>query len=106
MGVPCPKPRPALLDRKDKAKDIADLDAAESRKVKARSGGRCEVTIAGWRCTRRASEVHHHLGGWKLRGRGASALAKNKTHACASCHHLITGNVLVHLGSNSYRRIL
>lgn len=100
-----PKPTPYKL-RKDK-QDAADeaLDQAESRKVRKRSKGRCEVTVAGCRCGRRAFEVHHHLGGWKRRGRGFSALAANKTHACTPCHREITGNVLEHAGGNRYRRV-
>lgn len=83
-------------------------DAAESRIVKARSGGRCEVTIDGARCPRRAAQVHHQIGGWKRRGRGASALAEHKTHACAACHRLITGDVgigqaLAHVAGNTYQ---
>jgi len=100
-----PKPRPHILVRDER--DAADQahDKSESAKVKARSKGRCEVTIGGVRCPRRAFEVHHHIGGWKLRGRGASALAENKTHACSDCHRLITGNALEHLGGNRYRMV-
>jgi hypothetical protein len=100
-----PKSRPLMAERDDKRAADEARDKAESRKVKARSRGRCEVTIGGARCTSRAGEVHHHIGGWKLRGRGSSALAENKTHACGPCHRLITGNVLEHLSGNRYRRI-
>lgn len=81
------------------------IDKKESDKVRRRSRTVCEVTVRGHRCTRRAFEVHHHIGGWKLRGRGISALAKNKTHCCSDCHHLITANVLEHLAGNEYRRV-
>jgi L-arabinose isomerase len=104
MCIGFPKPRPQLLERDERAADIAAFDKAESAKVKRRSRGRCEVTVGGSRCARRASEVHHHIGGWKRRGRGASAFAANKTHACGDCHRQITGNALEHLGGNSYRR--
>jgi hypothetical protein len=100
-----PKPRPRLLEKADDDREWKDLDEDESEKVKRRSGGRCEVTVAGVRCVRRAFEVHHQIGGWKLRGRGESALAANKTHACIKCHRLITGNVLEHQDGNHYRRI-
>lgn len=99
------KPRPRALEKIDKDAVWQKLDRTESEKVKARSRGQCEVTIVGRRCHRRAFEVHHHIGGWKLRGRGASALAKNKTHCCSDCHGLITGNVLEHIEGNRYRRI-
>lgn len=100
-----PKPRPAMLERADREAEIADFDDKESAKVKLRSRGICEVTVAGRRCRRKGFEVHHHIGGWKIRARGASALAKNKTHACTACHRLITGNVLEHLEGNLFRRI-
>lgn len=105
MAIGFPKPKPQLLDRDDRATAIERRDREESVKVKARSGGRCEVIERGIRCARRAFEVHHHIGGWKRRGRGASALAANKTHACTDCHRLITGNVLEHISGNRYRRI-
>jgi hypothetical protein len=101
----CPKPKPFKLERDEKRADDQKVDKAESVKVKARSKGRCEVTEGGYRCNARAFEVHHHIGGWKLRGRGASALAENKTHCCTPCHQAITGNVLEHLGGNRYQRI-
>lgn len=83
-------------------------DRKGSAEVKRRSGGRCEVEIAGIRCPRIAAEVHHHIGGWKLRGRGKSALAEHKTHCCVDCHRLITGQVgvgqpLVHVAGNTYQ---
>ena len=105
MCIGFPKPRPQLLERDEREADREARDKAESRKVKARSRGRCEVTVGGIRCDRRASEVHHHIGGWKRRGRGASALAENKTHACGEHHRQITGHVLEHLGGNRYKRI-
>jgi hypothetical protein len=99
-----PKPRPRLLVKRDTDRLWQALDKSESRKVNARSGGRCEVTgPLGGRCPKRATEIHHHKGGWKRRGRGASALAENKTHCCADHHRMITGHVLVHLGGNRYR---
>lgn len=102
---PIPKGKPKLLEKLEQDKDWQALDRKESAKVKARSKGRCEVTVGRARCSKRAFEVHHHIGGWKLRGRGSSALARNKTHACTACHRLITGNVLEHVAGNNYRRI-
>ena len=100
-----PKPRARMLETADKVLAWQAIDKAESVKVKTRSGGRCEVTQGFQRCPRRGYEVHHHIGGWKLRGRGESALAANKTHACSQCHRLITGNVLEHVSGNRYRRM-
>lgn len=101
-----PKGRPRMLERDEDQAEDEKRDRKESAKVKVRSKGRCEVTVAGVRCKRRAFEVHHHIGGWKLRGRGDSALAKNKTHACTDCHRHITGNVLEHVAGNRFRRIV
>jgi hypothetical protein len=99
------KGKPQQLARDEKRRADEARDAAESRKVKRRSKGRCEVTVGRVRCKRRAFEVHHHIGGWGLRGRGDSALAKHKTHACVCCHRQITGNVLEHIRGNHYRRV-
>ena len=110
-----PKQRPVLLDTTDRRKTVVDLDRLENEKVKQRSGGRCEIHElqqgVAVRCTRRASEIHHLLGGWRRRSRGASALAEHKQHVCRTCHRLITGHVLQHIGSqlarwsDKYRRI-
>lgn len=90
-----PKPRPALLDKQAKRKQIQAEDEAENKLVRARSGGRCEVDVIGeGRCARRAAHVHHRVFGWRLRGRKDSALAENKIHACAICHTEIHGHVL------------
>lgn len=100
---PILKPRPIALERDERRAKIATTDKKENAKVKARSGGRCEVMIVGLRCKARAGEIHHHLGGWRMRGRGPSALAENKTHACSKHHAQITGNILEHLGGQRYR---
>lgn len=92
------------------------LDDRESVKVRARSGGRCEIDVVGeGRCFRRADHVHHMIGGWKRRARGESALAIRKQHACAPCHLDITGRLggkrLIRVGgamphhADSYRRV-
>lgn len=89
-----------------KAKEVwQDRDEKESAKVRVRSGGRCEVTIAGKRCPRRAFQVHHHKGGNGVRGRGDSALAKHKTHCCTDHHTQITGKTLQHARGNHYREV-
>jgi len=78
-------------------------DEEESEKVKVRSGGRCEITVKGKRCTRRGFHVHHRLSGNGQRGRNDSALAANKDHACVKCHKQITDGDLVHVKGHSYR---
>lgn len=99
-----PKPRPAMLERDERTAKERAFDERESRKARKRAHGRCEVTVNGARCRKRDCETHHHIGGWKLRGRGASALAENKTRCCTDCHSEITGNVLEHIEGNRYRR--
>ena len=79
------------------------IDARESRKVRTRSGGQCEVRVGNLRCVKQAWEVHHHLGGFGIRGRGASAKAINKSHCCTTCHGLITSRRLQHIQGNNYR---
>jgi hypothetical protein len=83
--------------------DLA-LDRAESKIVKWRSEGRCEVFVfhhpdvrlslsAQWRCPNPATEVHHMIGGNGRKGRGISACADRKQHVCHQCHVDITGGV-------------
>jgi hypothetical protein len=96
-----PKGRPAKLAKADKTKDRESRDDAESRKVKARSGGQCEIVLSQptqHRCPRRGLHVHHLLGGFGVRGRGDSALAANKLHVCERCHSDIHAKVLIRLG--------
>ena len=99
------KGRPRALAKTDRRKDLEDKDEAENVKVRARSKGICEVESPR-RCRRRAWQIHHHIGGFGRRARGASALAKNKTHACGTCHLLITSKVLRHItGGQRYRKV-
>lgn len=79
-------------------------DEQESAKVRVRSKGQCEVHVAGARCPRRAFQVHHHLGGIGVRGRGDSALAKHKSHVCNQCHDDINAHTLQHVKGQMYRR--
>lgn len=78
-------------------------DEAESDKVRLRSGGRCEIEVRGQRCRKRAVHVHHRLGGIGQRGRGESALAKHKDHACEGCHAKIGDGDLLHVEGHTYR---
>ena len=116
MPLQFPKARPALLDKQEHRRTIVGLDRLENEKVKQRSGGWCEIHAlnregVAVRCTRRASEIHHLLGGWRRRSRGPSALAEHKQHVCRRCHQEITGHVLQHIGpqvprwTDKYRRI-
>lgn len=102
-GQNCAKPRPQMLERGERKASVEALDRAESKQVKRRSGGTCEVVVQElcylnhWilsRCQRRATHVHHMLGGWGRRARGPSALAVHKQHVCPECHAEITGHVL------------
>lgn len=78
----------------DAAKDIA-----ENAAVRGRSGGQCEVreivrdSIVPYRCTERATQVHHMIGGRGRRGVGISALKEHKQAVCDSCHLDITGDI-------------
>ena len=115
MPLVFPKPKPALLNARARKKTVVDLDRLENEKVKQRSSGQCEIHElhqgVAVRCKRRAYEIHHLLGGWRRRSRGASALAEHKQHVCRTCHREITGHVLQHIGphvpqwTDRYRRI-
>lgn len=110
------KGRPSALLRDDRRKKRVSLDERESEKVKARSGGQCEIRVIGeGRCLRKAVHVHHQIGGWGSRARGPSVLSRHKQHACTRCHDDITGRVggkkLVRIGgevplwTDRYRRV-
>ena len=111
-GLRFPKPRPAALERQDRRKALKAADEAENKKVRARSGGRCEVmeevragaSYGRFRCERRAAHIHHRLSGIGVRGRGASALAANKLHLCQRCHSDIHAHILVPDGEY-FRRV-
>ena len=97
------KPRPRALDKKDRLAALKKLDAAESKKVRVRSGGRCEV-VTCWagsslvHCDGRASQVHHLYGGNGQRGRGKSALSLHKQYVCINCHAAIGAGILKRIG--------
>jgi hypothetical protein len=107
LALPKGKPKSVLKDERDHARQ--SVDERENDKVKARSGGQCEIKNPE-RCQRRANQVHHMLGGRGVRGRGESALAVRKQHACDKCHAAITSHRLQRIGSavphwtDSYRK--
>jgi len=108
------KPRPRLLEKRDKQAATNALDRAENAKVKQRSGGQCEVRemfrVDRWeservtgeptwrylphRCALRASHVHHLISGIGRRNVGRSITAECKLHVCDRCHEEIHGHVL------------
>jgi len=98
---------PVKVERDQRKKKIVANDEAENEKVKARSKGQCEVVWFGkrsrrvQRCKKRAIHVHHMYGGFGVRGRGKSALAKHKQHVCADHHSEIGGT----LGGKVLRRV-
>lgn len=105
-GLLFPKPRPAKLERLARKQIRESLDAAENKKVKARSGGQCEVFVLitppayGRKCQRRGNQTHHMIGGWGKRARGISALAEHKQWVCQTCHDDIGGHVLRRIGGD------
>ena len=117
-----PKPArgTAQREKRQRRARLTAKDRAENAKVKARSGGRCEVVKRdpgyGWyRCSFRATQVHHMLGGSGTRARGDSSSAIRKQHVCTGCHQGITGDVggktLIRVGgpvphyTDVYRRV-
>jgi hypothetical protein len=95
-GKPIEKSRPRALDKKERDNRIVTTDRNEDKKVKQRSGGRCEVVVVNeGRCHRNGEgQPHHMLGGWGRRARGRSALAEHKQHCCGQCHRAITNHTL------------
>lgn len=108
-----PKPRPKLLDKRQKQAELNAQDRIERQKCKQRSGGQCEVwvvssfapmegdrssyfgvRVGSRRCPRRASQNHHLIGGQR-RNKGKSILAEHRIDTCDRCHSEITNHVLV-----------
>ena len=90
----------------------AKIEREENAKVVARCDGMCEVVLTAM-CPAAGTQIHHMLGGWKLRGKGRSALAEHKQLVCDWHHRAITGDVnnkLVRVGgpvphwTDHYRR--
>lgn len=94
-----PKPRPRLLEKRERSAEIAAVDRQQRAICRERSGGVCEVREqcgkALIRCKRRASQNHHLIGGIGQRNKGRSILAEHRLDVCDECHTLITHNVLV-----------
>lgn len=90
------KDRPALLDKREAARDAKKADDVQRQICKVRSGGQCEVRERGSvRCTRRAAHNHHRLSGSGRRNVGDSLLAQYRIDVCVKCHEEIHGHVLV-----------
>lgn len=98
------KGTPKKVAKAKRRQTLEDRDEKESVKVRLRSKGQCEVRSPR-RCRRRAWQVHHHMGGIGVRGRGDSALAKNKSHVCNDCHDAIGGKTLQHIDGQRYRKV-
>ena len=121
---------PKTVKRRKKGADDVALDKLENKEVVKRSESRCEVTLheltfpatksqpammVMMRCTRRATQVHHMIGGRGKRGKGISAFREHKQHVCYRCHQDITGDVggkrllreggSVPLWTDHYRRV-
>ena len=110
------KPRPRMLDKLDAKRAREATDRAENVKVKARSGGQCEVQTLkqvryggmsmgrpmAIRCALRASHIHHLISGIGRRNVGKSIEAAHKLHVCERCHDKIHGHVLIPV--NQYER--
>jgi len=108
MSIGYPKPRPRALEKQARKRAKQSVEDRENKRVRERSKGQCEVRhIYNWMdlslrhgstrcspCQRRASEIHHMLGGSGRRGVGESAKAENKLHLCGPCHDLITRHIL------------
>lgn len=98
------KPKPKLLEKRERKAKLKTQDAAERKKCHIRSGGRCGVIevlfrpeaseIRTKRCARRASQNHHLLGGVGRRNVGDSILAKHRIDCCDCCHTEIEHAVL------------
>jgi len=102
--IPCPKPKPHLLEKRAKRLRRDAQDVRERKKCHLRSGGRCEVIevvllpekseMTVFRCKRAARQNHHLLGGVGQRNRGVSILAAHRLDVCPLHHAEITNRVI------------
>ena len=113
----CPKPVPRLIEKRERAADLAKQDRAERQKCHRRSCGWCEVreyvgalnekalTVAivlgsyFQRCRQPVRENHHLIGGSGRRNKNRSILAAHRLDTCKTCHTDITGHVLRPVGT-------
>ncbi len=77
-----PKGR-AKAERQERKRQEVLRDLQQSTRVRKRARRRCE--LCGYPISAGTGQVHHKLRGG-LRGRGDSALAKEKLHLCRKCH--------------------
>ena len=109
--VPREKVRKRVRRITAKQRRVSKLEQPENAKVIDRAGGRCEVRMQMLRCAtesdpklivRRcpsaATEIHHLIGGYRVRGRKESALAIHKLAVCQMCHRDLTEHKLQRLG--------
>lgn len=99
-----PKPRPRLLEKRERRARLDAQDRAERKKCHLRSGLRCEVVeithrpeasaIITKRCKHRAQNNHHLLGGVGRRNVGASILSEHRLDTCAEHHREIEDGIL------------
>lgn len=85
-GRPAPRPRSRINAKSEHAKAADKILEASRAVVRARSGGRCEVKLAGI-CTGQAQDGPHHL---VPRGRARRwpglHLPDNLVDICPPCH--------------------
>ena len=80
-----PKGR-AKAEREERKRQEVLRDLHQSKRVRKRARRRCE--LCGHPIPAGTGQVHHKLRGG-LRGRGDSALARNKLHVCGKCHRTL-----------------
>lgn len=98
------KPRPRLLEKRERAAALKADDARQRKLCHMRSGGRCEVIIAHFRpehseityerCKRSARQNHHLISGRGKRNVDRSLYAAFRIDVCAECHLEITNHLL------------
>ena len=102
--IACPKPRPRILEKRERKAAKESQDRAERKICHVRSGGRCEVIlvthrpeaseIVTKRCNRSARHNHHLLAGIGRRNVGASLLAAHRLDVCPDHHREIEDGIL------------
>ena len=104
IGLMFPKPRPRILEKRERKAAKDALDRIERKICHLRSGGRCEVvivthrpessTIRVERCKRPAKHNHHLIGGVGRRNVGESLKAAHRLDVCPDHHREIEDAIL------------
>ena len=96
----CPKPRPAIFDKRDERREAEAVQRSVTAQVDARDGYACRC--CGREKGRGLAMHRHHL---VFRSKGGLWSTENIVLLCALCHALLHARQLWILGKNADKRL-